>query len=241
MRGFSNVYDDARRAESYARLEFPGTYYLAFRDIPEIVRRHAAGSRALDFGCGAGRSTRFLGQLGLDVVGVDISADMIAQARKRDPGGDYRLLPEGDLSAFEDGRFDLALSAFTFDNVPSLEMKERLFRGLARTLRPGGTLINLVSSPDIYVNEWMSFTTKNYPENRSARSGDTVRIVMTDVEDARPVEDVLCADEDYRRLYGRAGLALVETHHPLAREDEPFEWVSETRIAPWCIYVLRAG
>jgi hypothetical protein len=29
-----------------ARLEFPGTYYLAYRDIPEILSKHATGSPA---------------------------------------------------------------------------------------------------------------------------------------------------------------------------------------------------
>jgi hypothetical protein len=32
----------------------------------------------------------------------------------------------------------------------------------------------------------------------------------------------------------------VAEHRPLGREDEPFAWVNETRIAPWVIYVLRA-
>lgn len=67
---FSNVYDDRIRAGAYARLEYPGTYYLAFRDIPAIVAEHVQGKTALDFGCGTGRSTRFLRQLGFDVVGA---------------------------------------------------------------------------------------------------------------------------------------------------------------------------
>ena len=47
---FSNVYEDEERARAYATLEFPGTYYLAFRDLPGLIRRHNHGSRALDFG-----------------------------------------------------------------------------------------------------------------------------------------------------------------------------------------------
>ena len=31
---FTNVYDDAQRAEAYGTLECPGTYYLAYRDLP---------------------------------------------------------------------------------------------------------------------------------------------------------------------------------------------------------------
>ena len=78
---FPNVYNDARRADAYAALEFPGTYWLAFRDLPEIIARHVTGPVALDFGCGAGRSTRFLKRLGFDATGVDVSASMIEHAR----------------------------------------------------------------------------------------------------------------------------------------------------------------
>jgi hypothetical protein len=62
---------------------------------------------------------------------------------------------------------------------------------------------------------------------------------MTDVEDQRPVEDVLWPHQDYLDVYRRAGLAVVAEHRPLGREDEGIAWVSETRIAPWVIYVLR--
>jgi hypothetical protein len=57
---FRNVYEDTVRAEAYSRLEFPGTYFLAYRDLPEILSRHVVGGSVVDFGCGAGRSTRFL-------------------------------------------------------------------------------------------------------------------------------------------------------------------------------------
>lgn len=236
--GFSNVYDDARRAEAYARLEFPGTYYLAYRDLPAILAEHVRGRQALDFGCGTGRSTRYLRRLGYEVVGADIAEPMLAQARARDPGGDYRLLAGGDLSRLGAGSYDLILSAFTFDNIPSVERKASLFRELGRLLRAEGRIMNLVSSPDIYVHEWASFSTRDFPENREAKSGDKVRIVMLDVEDARPVEDVVCSDEDYREAYRRAGLRALQTYRPLARQSEPYRWVSETRIAPWVIYLL---
>jgi SAM-dependent methyltransferase len=237
---FSNVYDDRARADAYDRLEFPGTYYLAYRDLPAILSRHVQGGKALDFGCGTGRSARFLRRLGYDVTGVDISAHMIARARERDPQGDYRLVPDGDLSGLGGDTFDLVLSVFTFDNVPSMERKEGLLQSLGRRLGAGGRLVSLVSSPAIYVHEWASFSTKDFPENRQAKSGDRVRIVMLDVEDRRPVEDILCTDEAYRELYRRAGLELMTTYRPLATAAEPYPWVSETTIPPWVIYVLRS-
>lgn len=234
---FSNVYDDAGRAASYATLEFPGTYYLAYRDLPDLIRTHCTGTKALDFGCGAGRSTRFLHRLGLDAIGIDISAQMIAQAREMDPDGDYRLAREDDMAGLEAGTFDLAQAIFTFDNVP-MAAKPRLFEGLRRLLKPTGRLLILVSRPEIYVHEWTSFTTKEFASNRTAKSGDVVYTVMLDVEDRRPVEDVLCTHDDYERLFEDAGLTVVDTHLPLGRADEPYAWVNETEIAPWIIYVL---
>lgn len=236
---FDNVYNDADRAKAYAKLEFPGTYYLAYRDLPEIISEHVRGKVALDFGCGTGRSTRFLGGIGFDVIGVDIAEDMLVQARAQDPGGDYRLVEDDGLGGLQEKVYDLVLAVFTFDNIPTQEKKVSLFRQLGDLLGDKGKIVSVVSAPEIYTHEWASFTTKDFPENRRARSGDKVRIIMTDVEDQRPVEDILCDEKTYRDIYRQAGLEPVKIYRPLAQESEPFAWVNETKIAPWVVYVLK--
>ncbi len=235
-----NCYEDEARAAAYARLEFPGTYYLAYRDLPLLFERHVRGDTALDFGCGTGRSTRFLAKHGFRALGVDQAAEMIASARALDPDGDYRQSGGEALASLVPERFALVLAAFTFDNIPLGDGKVALLDELGERLADEGRLINLVSSPLIYVNEWMSFSTRDYPENRDAGSGDSVRIVITDIDDSRPVEDVLCTEEDYLALYERAGLSRVEALHPLGSSGEPFAWVNEDRIAPWRIDVLAS-
>jgi SAM-dependent methyltransferase len=238
---FSNVYADRERADAYAQLEFPGTYFLAFRDLPTLIRKHVTGRIALDFGCGAGRSTRFLRDLGFDVLGVDIAGEMLERARGQDPRGRYELVRNGDLSRLPKRSFDLIFAAFTFDNIPTAERKQDLLRALGTLLMPTGCFVNLVSDPAIYVHEWTSFSTRDFPANRLAQSGDRVRIVMLDVPDKRPVEDVVCSDADYRRMYAHAGLVVHEMHQPLGRSDEGMAWVSETTVAPWSIYVLGSS
>lgn len=235
---FSNVYEDAERAEAYATLEFPGTYYLAYRDLPEMLTKHIAGTSALDFGCGAGRSTRYLRDRGFDVIGIDISAGMLGKAREMDAAGDYRLIPEGDLRLLDGATFDLVLSMFTFDNIPTLEKKLQNFKQLASALKEGGKIVMVVSSPEIYLHEWASFTTKAFPENRHARSGDKVKIIMKDTHDQRPVEDVVWSDAAYRDIFDQTGLQVLEMHQPLGREDEPHLWINETSISPWVMYIL---
>jgi ubiquinone/menaquinone biosynthesis C-methylase UbiE len=233
-----NCYEDANRASAYATLEFANTYSLAFRDLPKILTEHVTGTRALDFGCGAGRSTRFLRKLRFQVTGIDISEDMLRIARATDPSGDYRLVPGDNLDQFAAASFDLVLSAFAFDNIPA-ETKPGIFCDLAKLLAPSGTIVNLVSSPEIYTHEWASFTTRDFPENTFARSGDLVRIVVTDHQDRRPVEDIFCTDASYRAIYREAGLEVLRAFQPLANGDEPYSWVSETKVSPWVIYVLK--
>src|SRR5215470_20041406 len=127
---FGNVYEDEERARAYATLQFPGTYYLAFRDLPALIRRYNHDARrALDFGCGTGRSTRFLRNLGLEVIGADISEAMLDQARALDPSGNYRLVRQSIVAEFALGSFDVILAAFTFDNIPTEEAKAHALSG----------------------------------------------------------------------------------------------------------------
>ncbi len=232
---FDNVYADVTRAASYARLEFPGTYALAFRDLPEIFAAHIRGRHALDFGCGTGRSTRYLRAQGFDAEGIDIASEMIAHARALDPTGRYTHVPAAAPPPLPAGAYDLVFAAFTFDNMPE---RVAALASLRASLAPAGRLVAIVSTPEIYTHEWTSFSTRAYPENRTARSGDTVRIVMLDVDDARPVQDVVCDDAAYRAAFADAGLDVEAMYQPLGREDDGIAWVSESRVAPWSIYVL---
>ena len=235
---FENTYGDARRAAAFDELDFSGTYYLAVRDLQRILSDHVQGERALDFGCGTGRSSRYLKELGFETQGVDISGEMVALAQRRDPGGDYRVIPDGDFGVLAEGSFDLVFCAFTFDNIPGHDHKVRLFSGLRQLLAEHGRIVNIVSTPEIYTHDWVTFSTSAYPENRAARCGDVVRIVTTEYSDGRPVEDIIWPHEDYLAVYREARLTTLLHERPIATGEEGIAWVSETAVAPWSIYVL---
>ncbi|NNG17173.1 MAG: hypothetical protein HKM89_11900 [Gemmatimonadales bacterium] len=101
--------------------------------------------------------------------------------------------------------------------------------------------MSIVSTPEIYTHEWATFTTKDYPENRVARSGDVVRILTKDYSDGRPVEDILWLHEDYLAVFAEAGLESLVVERPLATGEEGISWGSETSVAPWAIYVCAAS
>jgi SAM-dependent methyltransferase len=67
----------------------------------QVRQAGPAGGRVWDVGCGPGHVTAFLAGLGLDAAGIDLSEGMVAQARARHPGLEFRTgsmtaLPSGD-------------------------------------------------------------------------------------------------------------------------------------------------
>lgn len=235
---FKNSWNEPAKALSYAKLDFKGTYYLAFRDLPAIIEKHIPGRKAVDFGCGAGRSTRVLKQLGFDVIGIDIATNMLEQARQIDPAGTYELVKDGQYAHLGKGEFDLVQAIFTFDNIPTLDKKVTILKGLSELLKPTGKMLCLVSNAGIYTKEWVSFTTKDFPENAQAQSGDIVRGIVTDLDDKTPVEDILWTAADYNKTFELAGLSIETSYHPIGTLEDPITWKAELEMAPWDIYVL---
>jgi 2-polyprenyl-3-methyl-5-hydroxy-6-metoxy-1,4-benzoquinol methylase len=53
-------------------------------DVGDLLPKTLDGERVLDVACGHGRASRGLARLGAEVVGVDISVELIAMARARE-------------------------------------------------------------------------------------------------------------------------------------------------------------
>ena len=92
---------------------------------------------ALDVGCGEGRFCRMLRQRGIDAIGIDPTAALLEEARRRDPGGDYRS-GRAETLEFEGGRFDLVVTYLTLIDIPDFRAA---IAEMARVLRPGGSLL----------------------------------------------------------------------------------------------------
>ncbi len=76
------------RPELY-EARFPDPGRLAGQWAEDCLRRHGAGPRVLDMGCGTGRDAAHLHAAGRRVTAADLSEPMIAYARARHPGPEY--------------------------------------------------------------------------------------------------------------------------------------------------------
>ncbi|MCW3784563.1 class I SAM-dependent methyltransferase [Defluviimonas sp. CAU 1641] len=231
------THDYEKHAGAFADLEMQGTQYLAFRDIPTLIGEHAGSvASVLDYGCGAGRSTRFLKRLGYDAIGVDISQDMLRQARSKDEAGQYYHVPSGRLP-FGDFAFDLIFASYVFLEVSRIEEIENILKELKRVLKKDGIIILVTSSTEATEGNWVSLSYA-FPENdKTLQSGDTVKLLIQGIDVV--LYDYFWTEEDYIGAAERAGLGLAKLHKPLGSPDEGIEWRDETKMSPIAIYVLR--
>lgn len=108
-------------------------YFIGHRYLPA---RGDRGGRLLDMGCGEGTTLQAFRNRGWEICGVDISAEAIAEARKKLPDA---TLEVADLeeTRVELGRFDLVRLDNVLEHVIDPEKVLRAARGY---LAPGGEL-----------------------------------------------------------------------------------------------------
>ncbi len=104
----------------------------------ELVQA-AGGGPVADLGCGPGRITALLHSLGVDAFGVDLSPEMIAQARLAHP--DLRF-DVGSMAALElrDGALGGLLAWYSVIHTPP-EQLPQIFAEFHRVLAPGGHVL----------------------------------------------------------------------------------------------------
>jgi ubiquinone/menaquinone biosynthesis C-methylase UbiE len=104
----------------------------------DMVRAQGDGAVA-DVGCGPGRITAHLCQLGVDAFGIDLSPGMIEVARRDYPGLRFDLGSMTDL-ALADASVAGLVAWYSLIHVPDEEVG-RVLAHFRRVLRPGGPLL----------------------------------------------------------------------------------------------------
>jgi SAM-dependent methyltransferase len=106
--------------------------------VEALLGPFSGTERALDSGCGAGALAFALAPLVESVVGIDLSADLVAAGRELAPANCELLVGDATALPFAYGSFDIAGSMRVLHHVrrPELVVSE-----LARVTRPGGRIL----------------------------------------------------------------------------------------------------
>ena len=128
-------------AETY---DEPGNPIIAIEEpiVWALVAGIPPGS-ALDAACGTGRHARQLVRLGHEVLGIDLSPEMLSRAAVNVP--DAKFL-QGDLRDIpaDDENFDLVVCGLALAHIADLD---GAIAELGRVLKPGGRLVISVLHP----------------------------------------------------------------------------------------------
>lgn len=116
---------------------------LAPAEVVILIRHRDAylGKRVLDLGVGSGRTTRYIVPFAADYLGIDLSPQMLARARRDHPGIRFG---EGDLRNLEALALppaDFILIAYNTLDVLGHDDRERCLSLLSRLIVPGGMLV----------------------------------------------------------------------------------------------------
>ena len=110
------------------------------------VKREIAGSwvepghEVLEIGCGTGTLAALMIARGARVVGIDISEDMLAEARKNAPEAEILHLTATEIDRFEPERFDRSVATLSFSEL-SRDEPDHALRAASGGLKPDGMLV----------------------------------------------------------------------------------------------------
>ncbi|MGH9858758.1 MAG: class I SAM-dependent methyltransferase [Candidatus Acidiferrales bacterium] len=127
-------------------------------DILPLLRRLGVrrGARVLDVPCGFGRHALVLARRGFRVTGIDISADLLAQAREQARKKQLTIeFQRGDMRRLRfRSEFDLLLNLFTSFGYFGDREDQRVLDSFYRALRPGGCAVVHVINRDYIVRHY---------------------------------------------------------------------------------------
>ncbi len=178
--------------------------------------------RVFDLGCGPGNSTRLLASRfpGADIVGVDTSPEMLAEARESGVEARWEQADFDEWSPSTPADLLYANAAFQWSKDP-LRLTVRLFR----TLAPRGVLALQVPQ---------NFDQPSHTEIRAAvESGPWAGTLRS----ARQYDAGFAKAADYARALAPEGATLdiwtTEYLHRLEGPDPVFRWLSGTGLRPF--------
>jgi SAM-dependent methyltransferase len=108
-------------------------------DLRDALRTYFTFGPTIDVGCGSGRDTAWLAENGFDVIGVDASKGLLAEARRRHPGVRFQRDSLPALESVKSGAFANVLSETVIMHLSANAVADAANR-LVSLLAPQGAL-----------------------------------------------------------------------------------------------------
>jgi len=162
-----------------------------------VERGGVPGSTLVDAGCGTGRYTRELGRRGFQVHGIDMSLDLLEEAKRSAGQSAQVTFTAGDILTLPASGSDAVLCRGVLNDLIDDGDRRSAFASFARTLRRSGVLI-------LDVRDWDATANRKEREPLFRKRVDTSRGKLT-------FTSVTELDREHHQLIVRESHAL-ESH-----------------------------
>ena len=157
---------------------------------------------ALEIGCGLGRLCRALAKAPFGhVIGVDISPEMVQQARRLVPECDFRVNDGSTLDGIADASVDFVLTFTVFQHIPVPDVVHGYVSEIGRVLKPGGSAYIQWNGSEKSLG-WTLRRTLSGMRYRAGLGGDRRGTDAPEFQGSRIEPDVM------RRWLGDSGLVV---------------------------------
>jgi ubiquinone/menaquinone biosynthesis C-methylase UbiE len=197
------------------------------------------GERVLDLGCGSGWATRLVARMVAEgpegfgqVVGVDVSDEMIRQARTASKDFENILYVWGSAEKipWEENFFDKVLSVESFYYYPD---QDRALHELFRVMAPRGRLFILINlyKDNPYSQQWVDKLRVPVHVRSAAEYAGLLKAHAFELIETRQIPDDTPTPDDYKttsfrslddlRAFKRTGALLLMASKPDLRTPAP--------------------
>ena len=199
----AEIYDQSRQGKE----EFHQDQFVIENIVRALVQ---PGSQVLDIACGTNRISKFVRDLGGVYHGIDISSEMVAFARKKEPGSDIRVADARNIP-HPPGKFDLVIAVKFLKWLPEDGVVDQVLHEVARVMRPGGLALlhqKIQVAPEVDLRNGLRAAIAKSIKRKLSRRKPDVNKIKT-----RAIDEALFLD-----LCGQVGLTAkyVLTTLPIA-------------------------
>lgn len=215
--------------------EIVGTGYLAFRDLASLFANYGqTKGDALDYGCGRGRSSRFLKSLGFNVDAVDSCPQMIEQAKKQGQDINYQWLKpfSGQL---QQATYDVVLAQLVLVEIKQVSDIKRMLAEQRLALKKDGLLVHTTTSDAFFKQQWLTIETS--PMTKVLTEGQPIEIVLKNRQ--IKLTSHYWSESFLEQQFIESGLQILEKHSPKGMPDDPYLWRDELKVSPYVQYVTK--
>ncbi len=205
-----------------------GDWLLGYSHVEKLLGK-IHGKTILDFGCGTGKFSRRLRDLGAKVIAVDKEKSSIESAKERGVGIRYEVIDNGDLFFIKPQSVDCAVSTFAFCQIKYKKDLQRITKQIAQKLKPNGCFIILDPNPEGLGYEFVSGGRENLP---NIKFGTPIKVWLTGLD--KEFYDYWKSKQDYIELMENAGLFINKIKEPKGDQDDDF-WKDEKVQSPFII------